>query len=104
MMMMTSMLCLFFLQSLAIASSTIATSSSDSISSSNVIVDNVSDDEHPNIIQIPITDSITHTSPTSSSRKIKDITTNNKQKQPHTTLTHTTLPRKTETNHTPIPT
>ena len=90
MMMMTSMLCLFFLQSLAIASSTIATSSSDSISSSNVIVDNVSDDEHPSIIQLPIiktavggiklTDSTTHTSSTSSSRKIKDITTNNKQK------------------------
>ena len=55
-----------------------------------MIIDNVSDDEHPNIIQIPImktavsgiklTDSITHTSSTSSSRKIKDITTNNKQK------------------------
>ena len=81
-MMMTSMLRLFCLQSLVIASSTIA--------SSNVIIDNVSDDEHPNIIQIPImktavsgiklTDSITRTSSTSSSRKIKDITTNNKQK------------------------
>ena len=89
MMMMTSMLRLYCLQSLAIASSTIATSSSDSSSSSNVIVDNVSDDEHPNIIQRPViktaggielTDSTTHTSSTSSSRKIKDITINNKQK------------------------